>query len=150
MLRLANEGDFKNVLRLAEKFHKESPFSSLTFEESKLREMFSVYLQDKSKIIIILSEQDEKVVGMIVGVSSEIPFSIDICALELAWYMEEEFRRSRDSLDLLKAYEEWAKRIGATVCQMSMLSNSPPLEKLYERMSFNYSEKTFTKFLEVK
>lgn len=145
-LRLAEERDLEEVVRMARMFHKSSPYASMAFSEERLIDFFQIYLADKTKMIVILSEQDGKPRGMIVGMADSPHFSDEKAATELAWWMDEEYRRGRDSIDLMKAYEEWARRIGATVTQMALLSSSPDVSKLYEKSGYSLTERTYVKW----
>jgi len=147
MLRLAERRDFAEVSRMAREFHSQSPYSCLEFDEGKIWENFKFYLKNKNQMIIILSEQDEKPRGMIIGTVSCPPFSNDIIATELAWWMDEEYRKTRDSLLLFDAYQDWTRRVGAKMCHMALLSSSPDLSKKYERSGYTLSEKTYVKEL---
>lgn len=146
-LRLATVDDVPEFLRMARLFHHTSPYSGIPFSEDRILQYFEIALQNPLSVICILSEQDGDVRGMICGVCDAPPFSDLKVATELAWWMDEEYRHSRDSLDLFKAYEEWARRAGASLCQMALLSSSPDLTKLYERSGYQLTERTFLKEL---
>lgn len=147
MLRLAERRDFEDVNRMLREFHQKSPYSSLVYDEEKVWQNFKFYLKNKNQMIIILSEQDDRPRGLIVGSISSPAFSSDLVATELAWWMDEDYRKSRDSMLLFDAYQDWTKRVGARMCHMALLSNSPDLSKKYERNGYELSEKTYVKEL---
>lgn len=129
MLRLAERRDFDEVNRMMREFHAQSPYSCLEYDENKVWQNFKFYLKNKKEMIIILSEQDEKPRGFIVGALSCPPFSSSIVASELAWWMDEDYRKTKDSLLLFDAYQDWTKRVGAKMCHMALLSSSPDLSR---------------------
>lgn len=147
MLRLATEQDWPEVLRMAHSFYKASPYNVLDFSEVSCRSLFDRYLQgDKTDLIIILAAA-ESPYGMILGHASPTPFSTLKVASELAWWVDESYRSTRDSLLLFKAYEDWAVRIGATICQMAMLDESTNLEKFYLKNGYKPAERSYIKEL---
>jgi hypothetical protein len=143
-LRLATEQDWPEVLRMARSFYEASPYNVLDFSEVSCRSLFDKYLSgNKSDLIIILSDAP----GMIIGHSSATPFSTKRVASELAWWIDEGSRGTRDALLLFKAYEDWSVRIGATICQMAMLDESTNLEKFYLKNGYRPAERSFIKEL---
>lgn len=146
MLRLADQNDLSDVLRMARRFHEESPYSGMSFSEDRLKDFFSIYLSDPTKVIVILSEQDGRPRGMICGMADSPHFSDEKAATELAWWMDPEYRKSKDSVLLMRAYEDWGRRIGASVTQMALLSSSPDVSKLYEKSGYSLTERTYVKW----
>lgn len=146
-LRLASIDDTETFLRMARAFHESSPYSGIEFSQDRILSLYLSGLENPQEIITILSEQDGQVRGMICGLCNSPPFSDEKVATELAWWMDEEYRGSKDSLLLFKAYEDWAVRVGCSLVQMALLSNSPDLTKIYERSGYTMTERTFLKEL---
>lgn len=147
MLRLATIEDYGEVLRMARAFHKSSPYSEITFSEDVCSALFDQYLLgDKTGLIIILSV-DESPYGMVIGHCAAPPFSTEKVASEVAWWVDEDHRGSKDSILLLKAYEDWALRVGASVCQVAMLDDVTDLQRFYQRQGYHPAERSFIKEL---
>lgn len=144
MLRLAEERDLNDCIRMAKSFHSLSPFSAIEFSEEKSKELFFNYLSNPRDLIIILA-CDDKPFGMIIGMRSELLFSETSICTEIAWWVDEDKRGSRDSLLLLQAYEDWSKRVGSKFTTMAMLDDSKDLSRLYERLGYQQCERTFFK-----
>lgn len=154
MLKLADAGDYPHIIRMARAFHQASPYADLEFSEEKCEQMFRLYLAgDKRELVIILavpeakepSVQREGPFGMIVGFANSIPFSNEKVAAELAWWVDEDKRGTKDSLLLFKAYEDWAVRIGAKVSQMAMLDEVTNLSKFYVKQGYAPAERSYVK-----
>jgi GNAT superfamily N-acetyltransferase len=147
MLRLATKEDRGEVLRMARAFHKASPYSGITFSEDVCSALFDQYiLGDKTGLIIILSV-DKDPYGMVIGHCATPPFSTEKVASEIAWWVDEDHRGSRDSVLLLKAYEDWALRVGASMCQVAMLDDVTDLQRFYQRQGYRPAERSFVKEL---
>lgn len=145
MLKLAEASDYEDIIRMARSFHEASPYSDLGFSEQKCKELFETYLRgDKRELIIILAVE-ESPFGMIIGYANSLPFSPDRIAMELAWWVDEDHRGSRDSLLLFKAYEDWCKRVGAKVAQMAMLDDVTNLSQFYLKQGYVPAEKSYIK-----
>lgn len=145
MLKLATEEDFPEILRMARAFHEVSPYKDLPFDEDSCSHIFNMYLRgDKSEIIIILAK-DEYTYGMIIGVANTLPFTSAKVSTEMAWWVDYDYRGSKDSLLLKKAYEDWAVRVGAKLTQMAMLDEVANLDKFYRRQGYRPAERSYIK-----
>lgn len=144
-LRLATKEDYTDIIRMARRFHEASPYSDLEFSEEQSRLVFEKYIgSNKTEIVIILAVDTEPF-GMIIGAASELPFSKDKVASELAWWVDEDKRGSKDSLMLFKAYQDWALRVGAKITQMAMLDDVTNLNKFYLKQGFVPAERSYIK-----
>lgn len=145
-LRLAEAHDYDEVIRMARAFHKASPYNVLEFSEDTCRELFERYLRgDRRELVIILAESESRPFGMIIGFANLTPFSLDRVASELAWWVDEDMRKTRDSLLLFKAYEDWALRVGAKINQMAMLDEVTNLVAFYEKQGYKPAERSYIK-----
>ncbi len=96
---------------------------------------------------LALSGSDE-VAGGLIGLASPDPFTGDLGAHELAWYITPEHRRGGAADALLKDFEEWAKQAGCTTCHMVMLESSPGmLEQYFSSRGYEPLERRFRKNL---
>lgn len=145
-LRLATDKDEQEVLRMASCFHGVSPYKDLEFSSTASLGLFNAYLHgDKTSLVIILSEQDERPRGMVIGMSSTPLFSEDKMATEIAWWMDEEYRGSKDSLLMIEAYQEWSRRVGAKMTQVAMLDDLTDLSRFYTKKGYRPAERSFIK-----
>lgn len=145
-LRLATKEDYPHLIRMARRFHEASPYSDLEFSEEQSRAVFDKYLNsNKTEIVIILSEDTDGPTGMIIGAAASLPFSKDKVASELAWWVDEDKRGSKDSLMLFKAYQDWARRVGSKITQMAMLDDVTNLNKFYLKQGFVPAERSYIK-----
>lgn len=100
---------------MARNFHGQSPYKGQEFSEEKCNQIFRKYLSsDKTDLIFILAA-DEKPFGMIIGMKSELPFSKSTVCTELAWWVDEDKRGTKDSIMMFKAFEDWGKRVSGDI-----------------------------------
>jgi GNAT superfamily N-acetyltransferase len=142
LIRLAKEEDFPRILEMTESFHRETPYKDLPFNKGGIRDLFDAYLRNPSHVIFLMFDH-----GMIAGMAMEPVFSHALVATELAWWVDHEHRKTQDSIDLMLAYEEWARRIGAKVVQMAMLDEVTNLDRFYRKQGYRPAERSYIKEL---
>ncbi len=144
MLRLAEEKDRQACIRMARDFHSSSPYKDLKFDEQRCSELFDKYIEgDKTELIIILA--GDTPFGMIIGFRSCLPFSSEIVCTEVAWWVDEDKRKTRDSFLLFKAYEDWTRRVGAKITQVAMLDEVTDLSGFYTKQGYKRAEQSFVR-----
>lgn len=148
-LSLAQNTDLEEFVRLGKEFHKESPFYSLTdYSQQKMLQLFETAMISKhTQVLILLLKEENRSVGMLVGMVGSPVFSDDLIASELAWFIEPEYRGSRKALQLVYAYEEWARRMGCKNVSMSLLTTLTDASKTYERLGYTKTEISYLKAL---
>jgi hypothetical protein len=139
-IRLATEDDFPLIIQMARKFHEASPYQVLEFSELRCMQLFQAYLQDKTSVMILLSDH-----GMLIAFASQAPFSNHKVSTEVAWWVNPECRGKRDSLLLLDAYEIWSRKVGCSLCQVAMLPSVTDLSKFYEKRGYKLLEQSYVK-----
>jgi RimJ/RimL family protein N-acetyltransferase len=90
---------------------------------------------------LFVSEQDGVVTGMIGLLLFEHPFTGELTAQELFWWVEPEHRGY--GLRLLKRGEAWAAASGAQ--HVHMIAPTPAVGQLYERLGYGYLEAAYQK-----
>jgi GNAT superfamily N-acetyltransferase len=148
-LKLAEEKDREDFIRMCKNFFEVSPFSKMTFSRTQLDGVFDVALNNRLNAIVILLVEGEDNVGMVVGHCSSPLFAEESIASELAWWVDEEYRNSKKASELVFAYEDWAVRIGAWASNMAFIEGvSPPsVQKFYERLGYSKTETSYLKEL---
>jgi GNAT superfamily N-acetyltransferase len=144
-LRLATVQDYGDIIRMAKSFHEKSPYSQMEFSEDRCEELFRAYLEGDKRSLIIILAVDKRPFGMIIGHCAELPFSDDRVSSEVAWWVDEDKRGHKDSVLLMKAYQDWALRVGARMTQMAMLDDVTDLDKFYRRQGFVPAERSYVK-----
>lgn len=123
------------------------------FNEGKMPGGFvpSAFIHSWSKLIesgvgaIHASFDGDTITGGIAAILCPNMFNGKTMAVECLWYVLPEYRGQ--GLKLFFAFEEWAKRHGATMLSMIHLHALQPekLKKLYERMGYHAVETNYIK-----
>jgi hypothetical protein len=146
-LKIAEPDDVKTLEPLLLAFFKMSPYQDLNLDLGKcLRNLMSMCI-DRKNSIVLLSMEGDKIVGLIAGTKILPVFSSDPVALELAWFVYPEYRKSPRGIELLDGYEEWAKLVGCKASQFSLLASVDPedtdVSKLFKMRGFKHTEQMF-------
>lgn len=148
-LLLATEDHREDVIRMSREFHQESPYKDFEYDEDKVNETISGFLDDDgSNKILVLAEVSGRIVGMIAALSYELYFNTDKVSCELMWWVDHEARKKYPTLGpkLLEAYEFWAKKVGCKTAQVVSIEDKI-LERFYRKRGYTKAEKTFWKEL---
>lgn len=147
-LKLATEEDIPPIFNLAKQFRDESPYSHLTHDDELLLEnIYKIVQGDRNEFIVIcIVDQSDQILGILAGSLTQTLFSQDRLAVELIWYVLPEHRTAY-SLQLVRAFEYWAKKVGASVCSFSSLDNSSEkvLDRYYRIKGYRKAETTYIK-----
>lgn len=142
MIREATQDDVPALLECATNFHAECP-NEYTYNKDRVELMLSACIDNPDRVIFVI-DADGLVVGGIIGILTEMWMSEDTIATELAWFVNKEYR-GRESIKLLRTYEDWAERKGADLIVVADINGVTDLAPLYERYGYNKAETTYSK-----
>jgi hypothetical protein len=119
----------------------------IPFSRKKVYEILRKTINgEPSEAILIVSEDAGKIVGVFLAATSEITFSEEKVATELAFWLLPGYRKSRRVLDLITAFEYWAKNIAKV--SFVILSQTPlqdSTERSYKRLGYTNIENNYLK-----
>lgn len=147
-LKLAQEEDYGECLRMAKAFHEVSPYSSVPMDEDKVRLLFDVYREKPDQLLVLLACAQEKPIGLLVATCQELYFSKTKAAGEIIWWVDEPYRKSTGGLKLYRAFEFWAKKIGASFITGVNTTGATDVSKVYVKNGYHLAESTFLKVIE--
>ncbi len=145
MIRLATVDDYYQVKELSEELHKVSPYSELNFSEKKFDSWFALATTDLTKATILVAEEENKLVGIIGGVITEMTLYDATVTAEALWYVKPEYRTSWLGINLFKAYEYWSKEVVKADFCMSGSVSTKDLSKFYKRYGYQHTETAYMK-----
>ena len=142
-IREATEEDVFDILVLAREFSKESPITHKWNKEKT--EQFLISAINNSNTIIFVLEENNEILGAIIGLLSELFMSQTILATEVAWFVNKNHRGKKGSLLLMKTFENLAKQNNADYTCMSDIDGITSLENFYLRKGYSKCETTYMK-----
>lgn len=146
-LALAQLDDVDSLVELAERFHEESE-NSQTFDVEITRDNIVGAIKDQENWLVLILQFKDRPVGMLIAVTVPSLFGPDKLAVELAWYVEPEYRITKKSLEMIQMYEYWAENLmHVDLVSLSSLGtlNEDRLNKLYTRLGYKKEENTYVK-----
>ena len=150
-IRKAVLNDIPDLLELGVQLYEATPYKdAIPLDLKKARFSFEKYiLMDDLESIVLVAVHNGEVVGGIAGVLFQPPFGKETYAAELFMYLEPNSRKTRLGADLMDAYENWAKVVGASAIQYPFFLNHHPekLKRIYERKGFKPEETLYYKNL---
>lgn len=150
MLRIAKDTDHDVVYELIRKFFSQTRYGHRDIDEEGAKATVTSFLQsDNREKICLLWEKMGIPVGIIAGQIHPLPFLGAKVAMECLWWVEPEERGSPAGVDLLDAFEYWAKLQGADFLQMMSMPDMTGklLDRLYRKRGYDLTEIAYTKEL---
>lgn len=144
MLKILNETSTEEGVEILHSFFQESPYKDETFSETKVRNLW-VKASQSDDYLLLGYYKDDILVGILVGMKTDLMFTDEPICSELVWYVYPEYRKGYVGIRLLRAFEYWAKNVVQVkkIC-MAHLGNED-LSRIYKKMGFTKYEESFLK-----
>lgn len=149
-LKLASLNDIPEIMGLAERLYDESPYGIFKLDRAKVRQNLEKFIIEGSPNHLVLVSHDAgKPVGVLAAYAYEPLFSKERCSIEVLWYLTPEYRtQGRRGVEMMEAYEYWAKLVGVSVVHYGLLETGDERQaRLYERHGMTQIERTYQKVL---
>lgn len=132
--------DISQVTSLGRRMHEESPiYSKNIFDPQKVIHLLHHSLSIPQEMCVLINVEDDVVNGGIIGISQENWYGPDREASDVALFIHKDKRGGMLAARLIRAYESWAKSIGAKVINLGV-STGIHVEKttaLYKRLGYD-------------
>ena len=138
-IRHATPEDRTTVIRLLKESHAAAGFT-FPFSAPHADALFRRHLA--GGLVLVCGEPAR---GVLMAVTFEHPFGAGRWAKETVWYIAPD-ARGRSALQMLDAYETWAREQGCTTIGMASLATND-VSKIYERRGYAPAETHFLKAL---
>lgn len=146
MIRDSKEEDFDTLADFCVKFWETTDFD----DEPDWEHMRSMIEFSHQGGTLLVSERDGHPVGFLAVTAGPLLGNPRVkIAVELAWWMEPEYRNGKDSIHLIKKMEEKLRGLNVKYfSMMSMQSSSPHLvNRIYEKLGYEHAETTYLRVL---
>jgi len=143
MIREAIETDIPRIVEMGTRSLREGPYKDLVGDNPE--QTAKLALDVLTKGMILVAEQDEKLIGLLAFIVFPHYFSGELTAGEVMWYVEPEFRSSFTALQLLRGAERMARSFGAKYMQFT--APTAEVGRAYEALNYKQVEVSFQKAL---
>jgi N-acetylglutamate synthase-like GNAT family acetyltransferase len=139
--------ELQTICNFGRSFAEES--NAGEFEDKVFLESIHKLLSAKKAKVFIL-EIDNKIAGMLGVLCYKNYFNSKLRVQELFWWVDHEYRNTRDSIKLFNKVEEWAQTIGADEIMVSSTAtmNVEKLEKFYTKKGFHKMDINYIRSLQ--
>lgn len=124
---------------MARQMHEASPFyRNFPFSEAVFRGWLMASIKEPNRIFCRFVWRGEEICGGMLGAAANMLFSETKMAMELALYVQPQFRGGRTGILLVKAFEKWAKEQNCglmTVGVSAGITDNRAIE-FYKRLGF--------------
>lgn len=143
MIRPATTADLAALEPLAREFYASSRHLG-RFDMDRFTQFWGTYLKAGIGAVFVLDE-GRGIAGTIGGVLFPEPYSGELVATEMFWFVSSGSRGG--GVALYRAFERWARERGCTALRMVHLSDSMPekLRDFYSRLGFQEIETHYSK-----
>lgn len=143
MIRRATPDDTGRLIEMGQRFVAETEYAGMIVARpERLAATISGVLANPDGVILV-SDAEGVVSGMIAMLAYEHPYSGERMAFEVVWWVDPEARGC--GVRLLKAAEQWARDHGAVA--MQMVAPNEQVGALYRRLGYSPVETSFQRSL---
>ncbi len=145
IIRKANRSDLPFLIPMSRRFVEES---SLPFTfDVEITTSYLTSMMETENTIVLVEEHDGIITGGILG-SVDQDFCRESCAYVIKMYVEVEFRGLGTARALVEAFQDEAKKLGASIIFASATAGmGDRVEKLYVRLFERYGFTTLGRVL---
>jgi len=149
-MKIATKEDIPAIVEIAGRMHGEGQYKNIPFDPKMYAAFLDIVLFQNTTAVCFLSVADDIVVGGIIGQVGNFPFSEELRAVDLGFYVVPEYRGTSTALRLLKMYENWAEGMGVAPERVYMASSNGhhKTHVFFEKMGYNLTGGLYQKFQE--
>lgn len=141
-VRMITSDDMSTLLRLYRAAHAFTTYRDLPFDDEQVINATWHALANPKTHGVILAEAAGEATGVLYVHASRLLFTDIVSAQAIVFWVSMEARASRTAIQLLKAFEAWAKNRKAAELQLHVTTgaaNAMSVGKLFERKGYTYT-----------
>lgn len=141
-VRMITEKDMDTLLRLYRAAHAFTTYKELPFDDQQVIDATWHALANPKTHGVILAEAGGEATGVLYVHASRLLFTDIVCAQAIVFWVSLEARATRSAVQLLKAFEAWARNRKASELQLHITTgadNSTDVGKLFVRKGYTYT-----------
>ena len=143
MIREATKEDIPRIQEMGSRSLREGPYRDIISDNPEQTGKLALEVMQKG--IVLVAEEDGKLVGILAFIMFPHYFTAELTAGEMIWWVEPEYRQSFTALCLLRGAERLARTHGAKRFQFS--APTAAVGAAYEAMHYVPIETTYLKAL---
>lgn len=141
-IKIATVDDIPEILDMSMRFMSHTGYTEYSDEQTIESLIRSIVTGQQNAMIILLIPG----VGFLAGMNSPFVFGPHLIASEIAWWVNEDKRKSGAGTELIDAFEYWAKNVaGCSLITLTSLDDK--VGKVYEKKGYKLYERAYMKEL---
>ncbi len=139
--------DVDEVVALGILMHEESNYKGFKLDPFTCKVLFYDICDKPDEYFGFLCKHDEKIIGFMAGYISEFYFGPQKIAVDFGLFVRQDRRGCMAGVNLIKKYEEWARKNGADEIQLGLTTgvSEQRTSELYEKLGYRTSGLVFKK-----
>ncbi|WP_428481675.1 N-acetyltransferase family protein [Pyruvatibacter mobilis] len=146
-VRLITPDDVGTLLRLYKAAHARTTYGHIPFDDQQVIDATWHALANPKSHGVILSEAGGEATGVLYVQASPLIFTDIICAQAIVFWVSLDARATRSAVQLLRAFEAWAKNRNAQELQLHVTTGAPNAEqvgRLFERKGYRWTGSNYS------
>ena len=135
MIRDGTLRDWPEVDRMARAF-RDSAMTWAAYDPKVFRRVYQGLSQDRNGLALVLDLDGAK--GVLLAAALPSPFSGELAAQEIMWWIDPSARGGSDGARMLDAYELWTRDVGAAHAGVTCLDER--VARLFDRRGYQRAE----------
>lgn len=137
-VRRATKDDINDLLLMGEALRYESPTYRIKSFCHKKIESFLNEAMDNPNCLVLIAESGGESAGYFIGGANHDFASFDVTAFDLSFYVLPDKRKGGTAVKLMKAFEAWAKEIGARYIRVGISTgiHTEKTSQFYQLLGF--------------
>ena len=136
MIRSAEYQDIPDLIAMGREMHAASRYRVLPFAPEKLSELLLVLITEGSMGIVLVAEDQGRIVGAMIGMCNPFWASEALVATDLALYVDPITRGMGVAKALACHFRSHAEKRGAVLVQVGSTTGLPGASDLYRSIGF--------------
>jgi len=142
MIRKATLDDVQHIVRMGERLHNESSFSSILYSGERVAKISAVLIEYGFAVVF---EKDGAVVGGMLGDVVTPWYSTERMGIDYSLYIEPEHRNGTAAIRMVKMFEDWCISMGAVQIRPGVSTGHKSAGKLYRALGYEQVGECFVK-----
>ncbi len=133
MIRKATFEDVHHIVRMGERLHNESSFSSISYSGERVAQTSAVLIDHGFAVVL---EKDGEVIGGMMGDVIVPWYSTERMGIDYSLYIEPEHRNGISAINMLSMFEEWCVSMGAVQIRPGVSTGHLGVGKIYQTLGY--------------
>ena len=144
-VRRATQNDLLDIFKLCVAMHQETDFGNFPLNPEKMIAQLSHW---KDHSLLLVAEDDGKIVGMMAGSKRDQWYSDEFLAAEDFIFVDKDHRGTRAAFLLMREFMQWATQAGAKHIRAGVATGTgAAAERLYKHFGLNFVGGNYTAHL---